>query len=119
MTKLEMITHIDQAADAARLRLVQDPLRTFEYYIAEGEAIKFKEANFQGDVPNSVSSWASALGVSNHDAAEDILEKAQEWRNALYYIRSVRLNGKSQVSQASDDDAMAIYLSTIQQLKVF
>lgn len=119
MTKLEMIKHIDRAADAARLRLVEDPLRTFEYFIAETEAKQFQAANFQGEAPPTVKSWANAIKVSYEEACLDILLKASEWRQALYYLRDVRLNGKHQIEDLSDEDAVIAYEQIIQRLKVF
>ena len=107
MKRDEMIEAIDLAADNARARIVGDPIRVIEYQVAESDALAYKAAGYAGAVPPSVSVWATAKGWTAQQAADDILQAASLWRQALIGLRQARLTGKEGVRQAADDEAAA------------
>jgi len=112
-SKAELIADIDKQADALRLAIVGDPLRVEEYRVAREEAAAFIAAGYTGTVPNSVQSWASAKGWTAKQAADDIATTAQQWSNALYAIRSIRLTGKELIRGAGSDAAAASVHQTV------
>lgn len=119
MTIDEMIARIDVIADVQRAKIVADPVRAFEYQVAEREAKAFAESGFTGDAPLSVAAWAIAKGWTAQQAEENILQEAAQFNGALYYIRATRLQGKQAVLNAtSEEDADAIFTQTIANLKV-
>ena len=105
MTREEMIRRIDQVADAQRLKIVGDPVRTFEYKAARDEATQFRDAGYTGSVPETVQCWADAKGWTTQQACDDILRAAEEFVSAMQFIRRARLVGKSAVQDAADDAA--------------
>lgn len=48
MTKEQMIHRIDLVADTLRTTFVVDPVRAFEYKLAETEALEFASAGYTG-----------------------------------------------------------------------
>ena len=116
MHHLQMITNIDVEADIIRTRVVGDPVRVFEYQWAESEATAFKAANYTGNVPVSVSSWATAKAWTAQQACDDILVAAQTFRSVMAAIRNTRLIGKEQIRAAENDEAAAeaAYQTTMQ-----
>lgn len=110
---VELIADIDRKADALRLAIVGDPLRVEEYRVAREEAAAFIAAGYTGTVPNSVQSWASAKGWTAKQAADDIATTAQQWSNALYAIRSIRLTGKELIRGAGSDASAASIHQTV------
>lgn len=105
LTRTEMIEAIDSAADYARARIVGDPIRVVEYQVAEKDALAYKDAGYTGTVPPSVAVWAAAKGWTAQQSADDILNAATLWRQALIGLRQARLAGKEGVRQAVDEDA--------------
>lgn len=97
-------SQVDEAADAARLAVVTDPLRALEYERAGTEAKAFAAAGYTGDVPPSVQSWADAAGLSPTAAADSIIVEADAWSTALYAVRAERLKGKQAVAKATTHD---------------
>ena len=119
MTKEEMILRIDQVADAQRLKIVGDPVRTFEYKEAKEEATAFRDAGYTGEVPATVQCWADAKSWTPQEACDDILRAADQFVTAMQFIRRVRLVGKSAVQETADDAAADFaFNSAIAQLKV-
>lgn len=118
MTRDEMIARIDVIADVQRAKIVADPVRAFEYQVAEREAKSFAQNEFIGDVPLTVQAWAVARGWTAQQAAENILQEAAQFNAALYYIRAVRLQGKYAIlGAANDEEVQTIYTQTIASLK--
>lgn len=107
MHNSQMIVNIDVEADIIRTRVVGDPVRVFEYQWAESEATAFKAAGYTGNVPVSVSSWATAKGWTAQQACDDILVATQTFRSIMASIRNTRLIGKEQVRAAENDEAAA------------
>lgn len=91
-----LLKRVDDAADAARLAVAGDPLRAVEYDRARIQAEAFRDADYTGDVPPSVASWA-INGRSPQQAAEDILNEAAAYENGLEQLRAVRLAAKEQI----------------------
>ncbi|WP_339436467.1 phage tail protein [Pseudomonas sp. EL_65y_Pfl1_R32] len=93
---------VDNAADAARLKMVGDPLRASEYQMASAEAAKFKRVGYPDyDIPRTVAAWAIS-GRSAREAADEILFKADQFDNAIYFIRETRLSIKQQILELID-----------------
>ena len=107
MHNSQMIVNIDVEADIIRTRVVGDPVRVFEYQWTESEATAFKAAGYTGNVPVSVSSWATAKGWTAQQACDDILVAAQTFHSVMAAIRNTRLIGKEQVRAAENDEAAA------------
>lgn len=100
---------IDTAADAARRTVAGDPLRAVEYERAAAEAQAFAAADYQGEVPRTVSAWA-INGRTPRQAADSILAEAAAYTEALYQIRETRLQAKELIRQAmaEGDSAQAV-----------
>lgn len=81
--------------------------RATEYVDAEAGAVAFAAANYQGSVPDGVSSWANAKGWSAQQAADDIIATASAWRTAQAAIRAARLLRKERARTAADLAALA------------
>lgn len=108
---------IDHQADALRLAIVGDPVRTEEYRLARDEAAAYIAAGYTGTVPPTVQAWATAKAWTAQRAADDIAATAQAWESALYAIRSIRLIGKEAVRNATTDSAaQAAYDTVLAQL---
>ena len=84
-------------ADVDRIYALVVGNREPEYRQAEAEALAFQQAGFQGTSPPMVQAYATADGMTAQQAAESILSKAEDWRQASVAIRSARLSAKSQV----------------------
>lgn len=115
----DMIERVYLVADAQRLRIVGDACRAFEYQAAEQGAQAYKAAGYAGTVPGVVSSWATARGWTNQQAADDILAAATAFRAALEGIRAIRLKAKYDLLAATEQDAPAIFAAAIGQIKMF
>ncbi|MEJ8676010.1 hypothetical protein [Chromobacterium amazonense] len=96
---------IDKAANQARARYIDDPLKLAEYQLAEKEALEYRAVNYQGDVPPTVLCWASATGLDGESAANEILERAAQCDAALQTIRSIRHSCKAVIRQATNHQA--------------
>lgn len=95
-----LCAQIDAAADAARRAVVGDPLRGVEYERSAAEAQTFKEAGYPAEsVPRTVAAWA-VNGRTAQQAADNILDEAAAYSEALYQIREARLGAKERVRQA-------------------
>ena len=73
-----------------------------EYRSAEADAKAFIAANFIGVAGGGVTSWATAKGWTNTQAANDIISQATAWRGAQNAIRANRLARKEAVKAAVD-----------------
>ncbi|PRP72448.1 hypothetical protein BUE93_01565 [Chromobacterium amazonense] len=96
---------IDSAADNARSQILRDPFRALEYARAASEAAAFKAANYQGEMPRAVKSWAEASKLAPKEAADSILRKAAMWDDAMYEIRDLRLKGKARALETENHEA--------------
>jgi hypothetical protein len=113
-----MIEAIDMAADDARTRVVGDPVRVFEYTVAETDAGIFAAAGYTGTVPVPVAIWAQAKNWTAQQAADDILSASRSWQMALMGLRQARLIGKEGVRSAvSDEDAVSRFELAISTIK--
>ena len=95
-----LIRQIDAEADAITYSVQGE--RALEYLRAEQEATAYKAAGYTGDVPDSVTSWASAKGETATWATDDILTTARGWRQAQSSIRATRLTCKERARVESD-----------------
>lgn len=92
---------IDIASGKARARRVSvGDLMDQEYIRAYEEAKAFKAAGYLGLVPVSVQAWADAKGWTAPLAADDILNKRDQWMTALDDIRAIRIRKKAAVETA-------------------
>lgn len=99
--KLVACQQIDQAADAARVSVLGDPLRALEYQVTAREADTFAQAGYAGEVPPTVQAWMDAAGLDAQAATDSILVEAAACTGALYKIRAARLKGKQGVLKAN------------------
>lgn len=98
------LARIDQVCDAARLRVVGDPVRVKEYEVAEAQAKAYADAGYTGQVPEAVQVWQDAKrrhGWSARQAADDILAASTAWNGALMALRGLRLKAKEDVRAAA------------------
>lgn len=107
-TKQQLIDRIDLVADTQRAKIVGDPVRAFEYQMAEKEAKEFAASGFAEPAPMTVSAWAIAKGWTNQQAAENILQEAAMFNQALYYIRAVRLQYKQAILNMQPEEGESI-----------
>ncbi|WP_299072913.1 hypothetical protein [uncultured Paraglaciecola sp.] len=104
-TKDDAKNAIDQAAGRARVRAVsQGHLVDMEYQLAERQVKEWRAASSpENDVPQSLSVWATASGLTVEMAAQNIESTALQWQAALLGIRSLRLLGKAAVDAEQVD----------------
>lgn len=120
--RLVACQQIDQAADAARIAVLGDPLRALEYQVAAEEATAFAQAEYTGEAPPAVQAWMDAAGLEPQAAADSILAQAAACKAAFYKIRAARLKGKQgvlkapahQAAEALTDTAIAEIQASIQ-----
>lgn len=77
-----------------------------EYRSAEADAKAFIAALYTGTAGGGVTSWATAKGWTNTQAADDIITQATAWRGAQAAIRANRLVRKEAVKAAVDLTAL-------------
>ena len=95
-----LVTKIDADVDAIYAAVQGN--RGPEYALAEADAKVFALAGYTGDVPLSVSAWATAKGQSAQWSADNILATAGQWRYAMGLIRAQRLAHKEQARTGPD-----------------
>jgi hypothetical protein len=95
------INEIDQVCDAARLKVVGDPVRMKEYETAEQQASTFKAADYLGEVPQYVKSWQEAKQWTAQQACDDILAASVRWQGAMGMLRDVRLKTKEAIRRST------------------
>jgi hypothetical protein len=100
---------IDADADAIYGAVLGN--RGEEYKWAEADAKAYQTADYSGNAPAGVASWAAASGMTAQGAADDILATADAWRGAMYQIRSNRLARKKDVKAASNKAGIDAALS--------
>jgi len=104
--KTAFVKQVDQDADAIIKAVMGE--RATEYLLAEQEATAFKAAGYAGTVPNSVSSEATAKGVTAQVACDTILATAAGWRAAQAALRANRLLSKASASATVDAAALDV-----------
>lgn len=91
-----------------------------EYLLAHAEAVAWTEdGSVETDVPEAVSVWATASGISNAAAAADIIQTRTYFNQLLTAIRSIRLLGKADIDNAATDNGVVLaYNTAASKLKV-
>lgn len=107
--KSQALNAIDLVAGAARSSFVSEgALVEEEYRLALEQAKEWVEAGSPEDsVPKSVSCWAKSGGMTNEDAALNIMATGEGWNSVLLSIREVRLEGKAAVNACEDGNYSA------------
>lgn len=98
------LARVDSVCDAARLKVVGDPVRVKEYEVAEAQAKAYAAAGYRGEVPAFVQVWQEAKhrqGWSARQAADDILAASAAWNGALAALRGLRLSAKEDIRAAT------------------
>ena len=119
-TQVDAVNAINQAAGRARFRNVsQGTLVNEEYQLTANQVQAWRTAGSPAnDVPPTLSSWATASGMSTELAAQNIEATAAAYNSALESIRDTRLNGNAAVNAASSDFATVAqtYIDTLDAL---
>lgn len=117
------IARIDAVCDAARLRVVGDPVRVKEYEVAESQAKDYKARGYANAVPPFVAVWQQAKhrdGWTAQQACDDILAASASWNGALAALRGLRLAAKEDVRAATGrveiDAVLAGFVSTLSMM---
>jgi len=106
-TKAKLL--IDQAAGQARQSFVSEGyLVEEEYRLALVQAKEWIAAGKAGDAPDCIAVWAAASGLSESDAADNIVQTGEAWDHALAAIRSARLIGKANIDALPDDSVRGL-----------
>jgi hypothetical protein len=99
-----LIARIDAEVDAIYAAVIGN--RSDEYNAARDEATAFAAADYAGDAPASVQSWADAKGWAAQQAADDILAAAARLVALRDTIRAQRLAKKEAARLALDAAAL-------------
>lgn len=100
------LAFVDTQADALMKAVLGE--RSQEYLVAEAQAKEYADALAQAaegevvEVPEFVASWSDAALMEPAQAAQDILENARVWRDALGLLRRIRLKAKKNAERAPD-----------------
>lgn len=96
---------IDKAAGNARARFIAEGWEVVEEYrLAQQEVAAWRDVGSPaGDVPLSISTWATAQGMTDEDAAQGIEAAATNFESLLLSIRAIRLAGKGALDQATEN----------------
>lgn len=118
--KLRLYERIDRACNAALEALSGGSLRMAEYDIAAIEAMTFKAAGYPAaSIPPSVCSWMIE-GRDAEQAANEIIDKAGQFKKDVYALRDIRLKSKAEVralvSDGNEREANAYVAQTISQI---
>lgn len=106
---------IDQAAGAARMRHVSNGLLVDqEYQQAKTQAIAYLADN--SVIPPMIQTWSDVSGMTLADAAQNIIDTANQWETALNTIYDLRLRGKKAVDDATAENFKDVAQSYINQL---
>lgn len=109
LTVAESLIKID--ADTDRIYGAVLGNRAEEYTRAATEAQAYKDANYAGNVPASVQSWATAKSWTATQATDDILATAAQWTGAQAAIRAARLLRKEQVRTAPNAAGVTVAMN--------
>jgi len=112
---------IDFAAGNARVRFIADGyLIEQEYALVEQEVIAWRDAGSPIEaVPQSISAWSTATGMTVEQAAQGIEAAAQSLKGVLLSIRTIRLAGKSAIDNASENfaDVAQPFIDQLDQIR--
>lgn len=119
---LRFYERIDRACNTVLESMVGGSLRTAEYDIAIAEAMAFKSAGYPAaDVPPSVRSWMIE-GRDAEQAANEIIQKAEQFKKDIYALRDIRLKSKAKVrklmSEGGDKEADVYVVQMIADISV-
>ena len=103
----DFISKVD--ADVDKLYELRLGSRDLEYRLAEQDAFNYQSSGFAGQAPESVSAYALSEGLTERDAAESILQKAQEWREIVLAVRVKRMEVKGAAKSGDLDGAFAAW----------
>lgn len=100
---LRLYERIDRACNTVLESMAGGSLRLAEYDIAVAEAMAFKAAGYPAAaVPPSVCSWMIE-GRDAEQAANEIIQKAEQFKKDIYALRDIRLKSKAKVRQLMSD----------------
>ena len=89
-----------------------------EYQQANTDAQAYKAAGYPGTLPDTIACWATASGMTDQAATDNIIATAAAWIACLNAIRSTRLLGKASVNLATTvEDAQAAADSAITKIQ--
>ena len=111
----QVLDQIDADADTARVSVLIKTTKAEEYMQAETQARAWQEADYAGDAPPDVASWAAAKWrdkLTDQQAAESILAQADQYRALLSGIRALRLRHMEDARHAADAAGARAVLST-------
>jgi len=116
--KTELKRLIDVAAGNARSRFISEGSQVVEEYrLAAAQTKEWRDAGSPSDnAPVSITSWAVAEGMSNEQSAAAIEAALYNLNGLLLTIREIRLLGKKEVNDATNDAAPAVAQGYIDQL---
>lgn len=100
--KNDLILRIDYEIDAIIAKVIGR--RETEYLEAEKQAKFYIDANYSGNVPAFVQSWATAKNQTATWAANDIAATASAWRNAQASMRANRLQHKENARNTANQN---------------
>jgi len=118
MNKQDMIDRLESLVSTVRSVAVgNDPTRIVEYQLVEQYARAFL-ADPTSQVPLAVSSWSTVSGMNDIDAANSIVQAADNYVNLVMLIRNIRLSARYAIEAAeSDAEAEIIFDNAIDTLK--
>jgi len=110
----QYIVQIDADTDSIYAMAIGN--RQAEYDNAYAQAASYKAASYSGNVPSSVSSWATAKSWTSQQAADDIIAAGDKLSSMRDIIRGQRLLRKEMIRTSAD---MSVVNSQITQWNVF
>lgn len=89
-----------------------------EYLQREEAALKFREANYEGDPTQWVSRFAENNNITNKECADLIIAQARQFRDALFMLGNLRMD-KYKISNAvTMADAINEYNNIINECEI-
>ena len=88
-----------------------------EYQAREAAAQSFKDGGYQGDPGAWVSAYATAAGLSNQQATDNILAQANALNGALATIGAQRMRKYSILSAADAATAQSVHDDIVSKIK--
>jgi len=111
-TKAKLL--IDQEAGEARQRFVSEGyLVEEEYRLALQQATVWIDSGKEEPTPECIAAWASASGMTDDEAADNIIQTSALWDTALAAIRALRLNGKAVITNLADNQDINVAAGAI------
>lgn len=118
LSKESLKDYVDLAANRARLRFIaKGETVVEEYRLAAQQTASWRDAGSPAEsVPSAISSWATASGMTDEEAAANIETTLVGFESVLLNIRSIRLSGKSAIDSAPTLEAKDVAQGFIDQL---